>query len=57
VKLDHPKMQALLRKRENELQKLLKQMKDDKLSNSTLFKNLEEELDTVKSKRLIQKEH
>ncbi|HYG03469.1 MAG TPA: hypothetical protein VD927_13550 [Chryseosolibacter sp.] len=50
-------MQALLRKRENELQKLLKQMKDDKLSNSTLFKNLEEELDTVKSKRLIQKEH
>ena len=50
-------MQALLRKRESELQKLIRQMKDDNLSNSRLFKNLEQELDMLKSKRLIAQEH
>lgn len=43
-------LKALLRKREAELQKIIRQMKQDNLSTSTVYKNLEQELETVKTK-------
>jgi hypothetical protein len=39
-----------LEKRELELQRLIRQMKLDQLYNSKVYKNLEEELDTIKSR-------
>lgn len=48
----NPDSQALktsLQKRELELQRLIRQMKFDQLHQSTVYKNLELELDSVKS--------
>lgn len=42
------KMKALLRKREAHLQKIIRQMKHDRLHASPVYKNLEQELDAVK---------
>jgi hypothetical protein len=43
-------LKLLLRKREVELQKIIRQMKQDNLHSSTVYKNLEQELETVKNK-------
>lgn len=46
----HPEtLKILLRKREVELQKLIRQMKNDKLDTSTVYRNLEHELESVKT--------
>ena len=50
MKPDPIAMKAALRKREEELQKIIRQMKDDNLHSSTVYKNLEQELETVKTK-------
>ena len=50
MKPDPLTLKALLRKRENELQKIIRQMKQDNLHSSPVYKNLEQELETVKSK-------
>ncbi|HEX8040088.1 MAG TPA: hypothetical protein VF490_13095 [Chryseosolibacter sp.] len=42
-------MKILLRKREAELQKLIRQMKQDKLHTSPVYKTLEQELETLKN--------
>lgn len=42
-------MRILLRKREAELQKLVRQMKQDKLQTSPVYKTLERELETLKN--------
>jgi hypothetical protein len=52
MKPDPMTLKALLRKREVELQKIIRQMKQDNLHSSPVYKNLEQELETVKS-RLI----
>jgi len=41
-------MKALLRKRETELQKIIRQMKQDNLQASPVYRNLETELQTLK---------
>ena len=41
-------MNALLRKREAELHKLIRQMKRDNLNSSPVYRNLEQELDALK---------
>ncbi|MCI0750650.1 MAG: hypothetical protein L0Y35_02325 [Flammeovirgaceae bacterium] len=41
-------LKSALRKRELELQRLIKQMKDDNLQTSVVFKSLENELEKVK---------
>lgn len=48
MKSHHAEMEMLLRKREAELQKLMRQMKHDKLQTSPVYKNLEQELETLK---------
>jgi hypothetical protein len=50
MKPDPMALKLALRKREQELQKIINQMKNDKLHSSTVYKNLEQELDTVKTK-------
>lgn len=42
-------LKALLRKREFELQKIIRQMKQDNLDSSTVYRNLEQELKKVKN--------
>lgn len=42
-------MKLLLRKRELELQKIIRQMKYDNLQTSPVYRNLEQELETLKS--------
>ena len=42
-------LKAALRKRELELHKIIRQMKQDDLHTSTVFKNLNQELEKVKS--------
>ena len=42
-------MKFLLQRREVELQKLIRQMKQDKLHSSPVYKHLEHELETVKN--------
>jgi hypothetical protein len=42
-------MELLLHKRKLELQKIIRQMKHDNLHTSRVYKNLEEELETLKS--------
>ena len=42
-------MKLLLKKREAELQKIIRQMKTDKLQTSPVFRNLEQELESLKS--------
>lgn len=45
-------MRVVLRKREMELQKIVRQMKYDNLHSSPVYKNLEQELETLKSQRM-----
>jgi hypothetical protein len=49
MKPDPMTLKALLRKREVELQKIIQQMKQDNLHRSPVYKNLEQELETVKN--------
>ena len=49
MKPDPLVMKFLLRKREVELQKIIRQMKQDNLHSSPVYKNLEQELETLKS--------
>lgn len=49
MKPDPAAMKILLRKREAELQKLIRQMKQDKLHTSPVYKTLEQELETLKN--------
>jgi hypothetical protein len=50
MKPDPMDLKAALRKRELELQKIIRQMKQDNLHSSPVYKNLEQELETVKNK-------
>ncbi len=50
MKPDAIAMKQALKKREAELQRLIRQMKDDKLDQGKVYRNLEEELSTVKSR-------
>lgn len=50
MKPDPLTMKAHLQKREQELQKIIRQMKNDNLHTSTVYRNLENELETVKVK-------
>ncbi len=50
MKPDPLALKNLLRKREIELQKIIAQMKDDKLHSSTVYRKLENELESVKEK-------
>lgn len=45
---------AALVKREMEIKRLMRQMELDKLHNSTVFKNLEHELNSIRHKLMIQ---
>jgi hypothetical protein len=49
MKPDPMTLKVLLRKREAELQKIIRQMKDDNLHSSPVFRNLENELETLKN--------
>jgi len=49
MKPDPSTMKALLRKREAELQKIIRQMKTDQLQASPVYRNLEQELENLKS--------
>ena len=49
MKPDPSTMKALLRKRETELQKIIRQMKQDNLQASPVYRNLESELQTLKN--------
>jgi hypothetical protein len=49
MKPDPMTLKAALRKRELELQKIIRQMKQDNLHSSVVYKNLEQELETVKN--------
>lgn len=42
-------MKALLRKRELELRNIIRQMKNDNLHSSPVYRNLEQELQTLKT--------
>ena len=53
MKPDPMTMKAALRKREDELQKIIRQMKQDNLHSSPVYKNLEDELENLKT-RLIE---
>lgn len=46
---DPSTMKLVLRKREAELQKIIRQMKHDKLHSSPVYRNLEHELETLKA--------
>ncbi|MBT1702324.1 hypothetical protein [Chryseosolibacter indicus] len=50
MKPDPVAMKNALKKREAELQKIIKQMNQDKLVSSPVYKNLTQELEKVKSK-------
>jgi hypothetical protein len=50
MKPDPETLKALLKRREVELQKIIRQMKQDNLHSSPVFKNLEQELESVKNK-------
>jgi hypothetical protein len=56
MKPDPMALKAALRKREEELQKIIRQMKQDALHTSPVYKNLEEELASVKTKLVNQPE-
>ena len=49
MKPDPSAMKLLLRKREGELQKIIRQMKHDNLHSSPVYKNLEQELEALKN--------
>ncbi len=48
MKPDHLAMRMLLRKREAELRKIIRQMRHDKLEASPVYRNLEQELQSLK---------
>lgn len=50
MNLDIKVMKQALRQRELELQQLIRQMKSDRLNNSSVYKNLERELQDIKEK-------
>ena len=50
MKPDPLAMKFLLQRRELELQKLIRQMKHDKLHTSPVYKTLEQELDAFKNR-------
>jgi hypothetical protein len=50
MKPDPTTMAETLRRRQQQLQKIIRQMKDDNLNSSTVYRNLENELESVKSK-------
>jgi hypothetical protein len=50
MKPDPMSLKAALRRRELELQKIIRQMKQDNLHSSPVYKNLAHELETVKNK-------
>jgi hypothetical protein len=50
MKPDDAAMKLAFKKREAELQKLIRQMKDDKLDQSKIYKNLEDELTSLKNR-------
>jgi hypothetical protein len=49
MKPDPLKMKLALRKREVSLQKIIRQMKQDNLHSSPVYKNLQEQLETLKA--------
>jgi hypothetical protein len=49
MKFDPFVMKVLLRKREAELQKIIKQMKHDELQSSPVYKTLKQELEILKN--------
>lgn len=49
MKPDPMSLKLALRKRELELLKIIRQMKQDNLHSSPVYKNLEQELETVKN--------
>jgi hypothetical protein len=49
MKPDPLAMKTVLRKREGELQKIIRQMKQDDLHSSPVCKKLEQELETIKT--------
>ena len=49
MKPDPSSLKNALRKREVELQKIMNQMKSDKLHSSAVYKNLQQELEIVKT--------
>ena len=49
MKPDPSAMKLLLRRREAALQKLIRQMKHDDLHSSAVYKNLEQELENLKT--------
>ncbi|HEY9048413.1 MAG TPA: hypothetical protein VIN08_21045 [Ohtaekwangia sp.] len=51
---DPKALKASLQKRELELQRLIRQMKLDQLHNSSVYKNLEQELISIKTQRSLQ---
>jgi hypothetical protein len=55
MKPDPMTLKLALRKRQEELQQIIRQMKDDKLHSSPVYKNLSQELEKVKTE-LISKE-
>jgi hypothetical protein len=57
MKPDPMAMKAALRKREIELQKIIRQMKQDNLHSSPVYKNLEQELETVKTRLISPSDH
>jgi hypothetical protein len=50
MKPDVNAMKLALKKRETELLKLIRQMKDDKIDQGRVYRNLEDELNNVKSR-------
>ena len=50
-------MKVLLRRREAILQKLIRQMKHDNLDSSAVYKNLENELQSLKSEQDAQEKN
>jgi hypothetical protein len=56
MKPDPLAMKILLRKREVELQKIIRQMKHDNLHSSPVYRNLEHELEDLKN-QLTNQQH
>jgi hypothetical protein len=50
MKPDQQILKQALKKRESELQTIMKQMKQDNLDSSKVYKNLQNELESVKTK-------
>lgn len=50
MKPDASAMKLLLRRREAELQKLMRQMKQDSLHSSPVYRNMEQELERLKNR-------